>query len=246
MECRPEDVDASRFYYYDFDGTTETCFVEHVGWGITTPNWMQLGGDLNELDYAFRAEEDVAINGILSEVWNRQIPNGVRPDHITYWDRANNAPVRRHGDTGGLFDSVQDFSDFQPDTEIDPTVSRPPPFCLTQPVHYTDVECRDGLDPSTPFLEVIGLCPDDILPGLLQPDERSSAEAPTKSAGAGTAGVVGGSFIAGVVFVGIGLVVARRTRERSGNALHSAQSLDSESQSVQSFEMGGSSSTATV
>jgi len=87
MECRPDDADASIYYIYESDGTYETCFVQNLGWGVTPPYWMQIGGDPSLEDVAFRLEDEV-VNGILCEVWNRQKP-GTFDDHKVFWDRAN-------------------------------------------------------------------------------------------------------------------------------------------------------------
>jgi hypothetical protein len=109
---------------------------------------MQIGGGAQfgcpvEEDLAFR-EEDVVVNGILTEQWNRQKP-GTLDDHKVYWDRANEVPVRRESQGGPRVASQKDYSNFQKNPGINPAVFRPPRLCLTVPVDYVDYPCMSNL-----------------------------------------------------------------------------------------------------
>ena len=238
------------YYIYETDGTHEQCTATDSGFGMSPPFWMQIGGGEQfgcpvEEDLAFR-DEDVVVNGILCEVWNRQKP-GTLDDHKVYWDRANEVPVRRESEGGPREVSQKDYSNFQRDAEIDPAVFRPPRICLTVPVDYIDYPCINNLPPEEQ-VPTQTQCPPlrPPSPGPLQHLNLNSAGGAERAevSGVGAAGVAG-LTVAGALFVAVGVAAARRFTKKQGGALRGSQLmnpvLDWDAGANQ-YEMGNSSS----
>jgi hypothetical protein len=218
---------SSMYYVYETDGTYESCTARDIGFGVSPPFWMQLGGHDSGDDIAFR-EEDVVVNGILCEQWNRQKP-GTLDDHKVYWDRSNEVPVRRESEGGARVEAVKDYTNFQRDATINPDVFRPPRFCLTQPVDYFDSVCLSELDPTIPAQDWLLYCPTlrAPTPGPLQPVDLNLAGGAesAENSGVGTASIVG-LTIAGTLFAVAGAGATRRFRETRGDALRGSQLVD--------------------
>jgi hypothetical protein len=215
-------------YEYSPSDPERPCIASNLGFNTVTPDWMQVGPE----DTTAFPCEDAVVNEINSTCWNRNIfrTEGL-DDHYVWWSKAEDRPVRRRGPRANRF---ADYSSFAPLDEIDASVFVPPDRCLMVDVFYPQVPCMNP--------DVTGACEprSPPTPGPLAPDTATTQGA----SGDGDLGgmAVGGIVLAGAVFAAVGVVVARRLKERRQQARRGSQLMEAGGCSVQEYEMDTSAS----